>query len=175
MANVMSFDIATHVGVAYGAVGGSPKSTTFDLGQGRSQEARFAKAIQVTERLVSKFDPDYVVYEAPIGGKHANFLLIGLAACVVGQVVRMNRPIKKLNILTVRKHFLGRHVTVRDFPHLKKPAAKAAIKGLVIDRCRLLKWEVKTDDAADACALWDYACATEFNAQAAPLGSLFNG
>jgi Holliday junction resolvasome RuvABC endonuclease subunit len=75
---------------------------------------------------------------------------------------------------SIRKHFLGKAYTSRDFPHLKPAAAKKAIKQLVIDRCGLLKWEAEDDNAADALALWDYTCANKVKTyQPKPLGGLF--
>ena len=173
---IMAFDIATHTGVAFGIVGETPRSTTIDLGQGKSQALRFAKAIKTTKHLITRYKPDLVVYEAPIGGKFSSQFLVGLAACVTGQAsIECKKPPVKLNIGAVRKHFLGRNVTTRDFPGMSKANAKKAIKQVVIGRCTLLGWKVDSDDAADACALWDYACAHYAKAQAAPLGGLFHG
>lgn len=173
---IMAFDIATHTGVAFGTVGETPRSTTIDLGQGKSQALRFAKAIRTTKHLITRYKPDLIVYEAPIGGKYTSHFLVGLAACVTGQAaIECRKAPEKLDIGTVRKHFLGRNVTTRDFPGLNKKQAKAAIKQAVIGRCTMLGWKVDSDDAADACACWDYACATYCNAQSAPLGGLFHG
>ena len=172
---VMSFDIATHTGVAVGRVGETPRATAINLGVGKSQGARYAKAVHSARYLLAKHNPDLIVYESPIGGKNTSQFLVGLSACFVAEIHLAKKPYHKLNIATVRKHFLGRHFTVRDFPGLSQMKAKAAIKQQVIGRCELLGWPVRNDDEADAMACWDFACATYGNGQSAPLGGLFNG
>lgn len=171
----MAFDIATHTGVALGLAGGTPRATTIDLSRGgKSQAARFAKAIRSTRRLLDRYQPDHVFYEAAIGGMHANAFLIGLAACVTGAVADAGIPVSEVRIQSVRKHFLGKHLTKKDFPHLKEAAARAAIKQQVIGRCTALGWTPQNDDEADSLACWDYGCAQLRVAQARPAGGLFD-
>lgn len=63
-----------------------------------------------------------------------------------------------------RKHFLGRS----RFSGGTREAKRAAIA-----RCNSLGWNVPDDNAADACSVWDYACAIwvpKTAAQAAIMG-----
>lgn len=171
---VLAFDIATSTGIAYGRAGDVPRVLTVDLGKGLPDEKRFAKAIEMTHDLLDRYKPDQVVYEAPIGGKNSSQFLIGVAACVMGEATRLRFPCKQMYLASVRKHFLGKHLTARDFPALKPAHAKRAIKQEVIKRCVVLKWPVSTDDEADAAALWDFACSTMRGHQSAPVGGLFD-
>ena len=169
---VVALDIATQTGIAVGPPGGKPKAWSVDLGKGRSEDARFSKALVLTHELIERHRPDLIAVEAAIGGKFASAFLIGVVACVRGVAANRGVPVRSYTSGSVRKHFLGRALAKRDFPALKPAAATKAIKGEVIARCRLLGWEVADDNAADACALWDFACATA-GFQTAPSGGLF--
>lgn len=171
---ILAFDIATSTGVAYGSAGGTPRSTTVRLRDAASGPDRFAKMIEATRKLVGDLRPDLVVYEAPIGGATADPMPAMLAACCAGQARSMGVRVEGCSLASIRKHFLGKNLTSRDFPGLTKPQARTAIKRAVIGRCLSLGWDVETDDEADACALWDYACATFARAQTVPPG-LFTG
>jgi hypothetical protein len=169
---IVALDIATQTGVAVGSPGRAPKSWSVDLGKGRSEDARFSKALVLTHELIERFRPDLIAVEAAVGGKFASAFLIGTVACVRGVCANRGVPVRPYTSGSVRKHFLGRALAKRDFPALKPGAATRAIKGEVIARCRLLGWDVPDADAADAAALWDFACATAGH-QTAPAGELF--
>lgn len=171
---ILSLDIATNMGIAIGTAGSTPRAWSLNLGKA-PDDRRFSKLLQATSVLLIEHKPDLVAIEAPIGGKTKSDYLIGLAACARG--VCFNRGVRTevCNIATVRKHFLGKHFTAKHFPGKSHAAAKAAIKVQVIARCGLLGWHVEDTDAADACAIWDFAAATWARSQAAPLGGLFNG
>lgn len=171
---VLALDIATQCGVAVGNCGDTPKAWSVDLGKGCSEDARFSQILTLTAGLIERHKPDLIVIEAPIGGRDASALLIGLVACARG--VCANRGVLAVAVFpaTVRRHFLGKSLTARDFPALSAAKAKRAIKGAVMDRCRLLGWDVPDDNAGDAAATWDWACATHGRAQSAPLGRLFH-
>lgn len=170
---VVALDIASVTGVAVGSPGRSPKAWSVELGKVRgSEDARFSKALVLTHELIERHRPDLIAVEAAIGGKFASAFLIGVVACVRGVAANRGVPVRSYTSGSVRKHFLGRALAKRDFPSLKPAAATRAIKGEVIARCRLLGWEVADDNAADACALWDFACATA-GFQTAPSGGLF--
>ena len=172
---VMAFDIATSTGVALGRPGSVPRTTTINLGVRCDADAKIMKLVSAASVLIRKYKPDLVVYEAPVGGQIKNTFLVELAACFRIQVKQMGLRCELVASSTARKHFVGRSLTLKDFPGRSKAAQQAALKQVIIDRCYLLGWYVKTDDAADACAIWDYACATYARAQVAPAGGLFRG
>ena len=170
---VLAFDLATVTGCAFGVAGAKPRAWTVALGK-VSHEERFSRCIRMTARYMRQFEPDVVAVEAPVGGRDANALLIGMAACVKGEAVRRGVRVVEYFPGTVRRHFLGKALTTRDFPGKTKAAAKGAIKAAVIARCHLLGWEVESGDAADAAALWDYACSLESRAhQMTTIGGIF--
>ena len=172
----LAFDVASVTGVAVGDTGGKPRAWAVQLGRGGSEVDRLAKAIRMTAAYVEKFRPDLVAVEAPVGGRDANALLIGLVACVKGEAARQGVRVVEYYPASIRKHFMGKALAARDFPGKSKAASKAAIKGAVMARCRLLGWDVETGDAADAAALWDYALALESRShQVSSLPGLFQG
>ncbi|TNE62195.1 MAG: hypothetical protein EP341_00340 [Sphingomonadales bacterium] len=171
----VALDIATHTGIAVGDSGGSPKAWSVDLGKGRSEDARFSEVLRLTDGLIKTHEPDFIAVEAPIGGKHANAFLIGLASNVRGCAFNRGVKCKVVYPATVRKHFLGKAKTSKDFPGLTQAKAKIAIKQEVLARCRLLKWDVPDLDAADAAATWDWACAVHGGRLSTPAGGLFRG
>jgi Holliday junction resolvasome RuvABC endonuclease subunit len=170
---IVALDIATNMGVSIGKAGAAPTSYSVDLGRGQTDDLRFSKALAITSSLLAEHKPDLVAIEAPIGGPSTSHLLVGLAACVRGCVANRGVRLVSYHSGSVRKHFLGKVLTVRDFPALTKGKAKAAIKNEVVKRCKLLGWDVPDHDAADAAALFDYASAMA-GIQVGPEGDLFH-
>lgn len=171
---VLALDIATNTGIAVGSSDRDPKCWSVDLGAGLSEDFRFSEVLKLTHGLIETHAPDLIICEAFIGGKNASAYLIGLVSCVRGCAA--NRAVKCEMVFpaTVRKHFLGKALTSRDFPGMKPARAKIAIKERVAAQCRALGWVVPDLDAADAAATWDYACATYSpRYQAKPHGGLF--
>lgn len=168
---ILALDIATNMGVALGKPGATPIAWSVNLGKA-PDERRFSKVLTVTSSLIAEHKPDLIALEAPVGGPKTSHYLVGLVACVRG--VAFNRGVRVMScpIGAVRKHFTGRNWTARDFPGMNKGAQKAAIKAQVMARCKLLGWDVRDTDAADAAATWDYACAMT-GTQVAPAGELF--
>ncbi len=170
---IVALDIATNTGVAVGSSGGDPVCWSEDLGKGLSEDARFSKALSLTHNLIVKHTPDLVAVEAAVGGPNTSHFLVGLLACVRGCAFNRGVPVEVYHSGSIRKHFLGKVFTARDFPGVSKGAAKAAIKAKVVQRCELLGWTVPDHDAADAAALWDYAMAMSRTMQSKPVGGLF--
>lgn len=169
---IVALDVATRVGVAAGRIGGDPVSSSVDLGAGKSEEHRFCRALKLTSFVIEKYQPDLLAIEAPVGGPKTSHFLVGLLACVRGEAQRQGVDSIIYPINAIRRHFLGRNLTVRDFPHMKTGAAKLAIKQSVIGRCEMLGWKPRDADCADGLALWDYACA-KHGAVTVPAGGLF--
>lgn len=171
---ILAFDLATKTGIAFGEVGGKPKAGSVSLGA--TEDERYAKAISLCGNLIERYTPDLIAIEAPVGGANASAFLIGIIACVRGEAKRKGTRTVLYFPSTVRKHFLGKALTARDFPSKNHAAAKKAIKGAVMARCHLLGWDVKDGDAGDAAALWDYACAMESRShQMTSLPGMFAG
>lgn len=171
----LAFDLASVSGVAFGHVGQKPRAWSVALGK-VSHEERFSRCIRIAGRYIDQFQPDFVAVEAPVGGKDANALLIGMVACVKGEACRRKVRVVEYYPASVRKHFLGKALTARDFPGKSHAAAKGAIKAAVIARCHILGWAVEDGDAADAAALLDYAFALESRAhQMTSLPGMFAG
>lgn len=171
---IAALDVASVTGLAVGNCGQRPKAWSVDLRQaGRSEDARFSEVLKLTHGIISRHKPDLIVVEAPIGGRDANALLIGLVSCVRGCAFNFGVPCQSVMPSTVRKHFLGKAKTSRDFPGLSQAKAKLAIKKEVLARCHLLGWDVPDLDAADAAATWDWAGAVYGRAQSVPVGGLF--
>lgn len=177
---ILALDLASVSGVAIGSTGGKPTAWPVNLGQGRSEDARFSQALVLTHKLIEAHKPDLIVIEAPVGGPKTSHFLVGLVACVRGCAFNRRVRIESYNIAAIRKHFIGGHVTSAAYGHLppnkRKGAARAAGKNAVMQRCRQLGWEAEDDNAADACALWEYACALESRAhQLTSIPGLFEG
>lgn len=170
---VMAFDIATQTGVAFGPAGGTPRAVSVDLGKGLPEGQKFSRMMRMVDQFLTMHEPDLVVYEAAIGGANSSQYLIGLVACLRGVAANHKLDAKPVYLASVRKHFLGKHLTAKDFIGLNSYAAKKQIKRVVVNQCRSLGWDVEDDNEADACAAWEYACVTMAGVQARP-GGLFD-
>jgi Holliday junction resolvasome RuvABC endonuclease subunit len=171
---ILALDIASVTGVAVGESHGSvsPRAWSVDLGKAKSEDHRFSQALILTHKLIAEHKPDLIAVEAAVGGPKTSHFLVGLLACIRGCAANRGVPIKTYPINSIRKHFTGRALQVRDFPGLNPSAAKKQIKAVVMQRCRMLGWDFTDDNAADALALLDFARATE-GAQTIPAGGLF--
>lgn len=173
---ILALDIASLTGVAVGRPGSRPQAWTVDLG--RTDDVRFANALRMTDKLIREYQPTLVAIEAPVGGPKTSHLLVGLVACVRGACKARGAPVEAFNIASIRKHFVGGHVTSAHYQHLppkaRKLAARKAGKAAVMNRCRSLGWPVVDDNEADACALWDFAASRSSHAHAVlTAGGLF--
>lgn len=172
---ILAMDIASNTGVCFGTACSTPNAWSVDFGKGLSDSRRFANALKFTKTCIEKYQPDYVAVECAIGGPTTSHFLVGAFSCVVGQANLMGVEVLRFRVASIRKHFLGKHLRMSDYPGLSKPHAKKEIKRAVISRCNALGWSVEDDDAADAAALWDYACATmKVEHQMKTVGGLFN-
>lgn len=160
---VLAFDTATKTGVAIGSAGETPRAFSVDLGK-VDWCIRFSRTLRLTHKLITEHKPDLVVVEAFVGGPKANTDLAGLVACVLGESDRLKVKTATYYPATVRKHFLGG----------VSKSSRTPIKVQVAQRCAMLGWDVGDTDAADAAALWDYACAVRSRShQMATVGGLF--
>lgn len=170
---IVALDVATRTGVCVGSSGADPRAWSVNLGKA-PDERRFSNVLTLTQSLIVEHEPDLVVIEAFVGGPKASAYLIGLVACVRGCAANRGVQTEMVYPATVRKHFLGKALTSRDFPGLSNAKAKIAIKERVATQCRAIGWVVPDLDAADAAATWDWACATHARGyQSKPHGGMF--
>jgi hypothetical protein len=173
---ILALDVATKMGAAFGRPSSSPVTWTVGFDDLREHDARFSKAIRFMQEMHKQLAPDLVAVEAAVGGRDANAYLIGLVAVLRGAACNLGMRTVQYQIGSIRKHFLGRHFTKADFPHLSETAATKMIKGKVLQRCRALGWQINDHDQADAASLWSYACAIESRQHVAiDTGPLFDG
>lgn len=172
---ILAVDLAASTGAAFGSPLGVPTSWPVDFSKWRD-EARLAQVLRWVQHMHYTLAPDLIAVEAPIGGKDANAMLVGMVACLRGQASALGIRSVFYHASTVRHHFIGKALTSRHFPDLNQADAKLAIKNVVKQRCIALGWKPETLDEADACALWDYACSRESMAhQVKTVGGLFGG
>ena len=104
--------------------------------------------------MIDMHGPDMIAFEAPMmGGKGITmtddvaYVLIGLAYLTDTIAASYRLRSEKKHVATIRKHFIGQG-------RAQNP------KAAVMERCRILGWEVENHDAADAAAVWAWAKAT---------------
>lgn len=162
--SILALDIATRMGFAFGRPGETPVSGSIRLASGGSTNG--AKGRGMTRWLIPflrEHKPDLIYYEVPIDprhmGKKTTFatarILLGLPFLLETLAEEMGVfDLYEVGVQDVRKHFLG----------VARPKEK---KAAVMARCRELGWPPVDDNAGDALALWDFACA-----HAAPSSSI---
>ncbi len=152
---LLALDIATTTGFAVDRPAGSntpgPMTGTFTCrGGGFRQGAAGHSFGNWLHKVIAHFNVEALVFEAPLLGgsaivmnKQTARLLIGLAfvaeTCAYGRKI----PVFEANVQTVRRHFVG---------HGRPKNPKQA----VMERCRILGWEFRNHDEADAAAVWAY-------------------
>lgn len=104
--------------------------------------------------LIALHRPTVIAYEAPLPERFGNRTLhsfagaqVLLGLCFVCNMVAFEAGIEifACDVGSVRTHFCG---------------SRFAKKDDVMHRCRVLGYPFKTDDEADAAALWDYSRST---------------
>jgi hypothetical protein len=171
---LLALDLATTTGFVAGAIGGTPVHGSKRLASpGASGPEVFGGYIAWLVDMIKVHAPRVVVYEAPLapsivkGKTNVNTVrrLMGLAALTEGVAYRMGiYTVLEATVADVRQHFIGR----RNLPGDEGKRAVAM-------RCRQLGYEPTDDNAADALALWDYACAMRNPKLAALSTPMFKG
>lgn len=162
---VYGIDLGTRTGVAFGRAG----TTAINHAALRLKLPHEHRAVAFTNiydelrKLFRTHPPALVVKEKMLpmaallkvsGGSDDNMRFhAGLHAIVESLCGRYAVPWTEVQDSKVRKYFLGRaHCGDRE-----------STKAAVIDRCHklwLLPLSCRDDNLADACAVWDWACAT---------------
>lgn len=168
----LALDIASRCGVAEGLPGERPRLFSVDFKKSADDEMEdicSRGVLWIAERL--KVDhPALVIVEAPIpaaamnGNTNANTtaLAFGLLGAIAGCIRCKGIPVRRANIQRVRKHFIGRG---------NLPGDEA--KRRVAQQCRALGWDAPNHDAADAAAVWSWACSQFAPAKAQRVEPLF--
>lgn len=166
---VAGLDMATDTGVCLGAPEQTPVFWTEPLGKTLPHEQRFANALKLVHRLVSKHHVTHIGIEAPfLNPKRDQVaklkLLMGMQACIKGWAAMRSVTTQTFAVSQIDKHFLG---------HRWKGSGerKRAIEGM----CTTLGWSPQTQDEADAGAVWSIMCATHSRAAALNITPLFAG
>ena len=158
MTDVLALDIATTTGFARGRVGdAAPSCGSVSFGKkGSSQLAICGHCYDWAVDTIKAPLPDVVAIEALLppavtrGKSNESHDLLAMLHGIVNAVC-MKRGVYKVHrypVQSVRAHFIDLSV-----------CGKGEAKAMVLQKCKSLGWlEVADDDAADACAVWDYQC-----------------
>lgn len=171
---IIALDIAANTGVAVGWINEKPRCWSVDVGRKRSLDDRLGSLFDLTDRLIQEHAPVQIVAEDKLGGKKVNATLIQMCGAVRACAAVHRVPFSFHHVASVRRHFIGKNLTKRDFPGLSEKDARKAIKDTVIARCAVLGWGDLDEDASDAAALLDYALAKHRAHQSVPVGGLFH-
>lgn len=156
---IVGLDIATSCGGADGRPGSKPRCFTWDMRKAEEgRPARLAMLMAYAVRYFAENKVDAVYYEAgmrmqaalEIGTNDETFALLrGAIGVIEACAYRARVPIiSAVSVQEARKHFVGQ----KSFP-------KGRGKAMVMERCKLLRWEPENLDESDAAAIWDYGCA----------------
>lgn len=163
---VWAFDLATKTGFCAGPPNTIPRSGTVILKKpGEERAVAFGNLIAFLDIEWSARPPGLVAVEAPFhlgasqeqtNSADAVRMAYGLHGVLGGMCCRCGVPLEEVPSSVWRKHFLG-------YGHRRKGEGADAIKLAAVARCHLLRYfpRNKTDhNRADACGVWDWACAT---------------
>lgn len=143
----------TATGYAFGGPDdGSPKGGVWKLPGAEEHvfDTTLARAADSVSDLCRMLKAHHVVIEAPLmivgnqNSAHTAMALMQLTGAVRAAAKRAGADVHLVGVSTVRKHFVGKG-------NLKKSEAK----GIVMERCLLLGWDIGSDNnRADAAAVW---------------------
>ena len=159
MTDILALDIATKTGWARGRVGEIPQSGSVRFGGLHdSPHEIFAQALAwISNFLEPKPRPDVLMIEAllppdAMKGKTSKAVrdrlsgLHGIMKAVAS--LRGIGEIAEVSVGDVRAHFI-----------FDRTARREIAKRETLLQCKALDWPAEDDNAADACAIWSYACA----------------
>lgn len=145
---LLTLDLATNSGFCVGAPDNpNPDFGNFKIPPTGDDVGRFGVIFHDwLTNLIDWHQPDFVVFEMPILPKQTNLMtvrkLTGLAMLTEMECRRRKLPVREARASSVKKFFTG-----------SGKAGKLDTMAI----CRRYGWNVKTDDEADACALWAYS------------------
>jgi hypothetical protein len=169
--DILALDIATTTGWARGKLGEQPISGSITFRKNNPAQP-FGDALEHFRGLLqAKPRPDLVMIERMLPpsafqgatGFKTFLLLAGLRGVVFSVVDRLGVELGEANVGDVRQHFIS-----------DRMAGRERAKRETVQRCRALGWQPADDNAADALAVWSYACALIDPVQALKIVPLFN-
>lgn len=155
---ILALDVATTTGWAYGQPGSVPRASTIRFApEGADNGAVGCGAMRWLADFLKMNQVDAVYYEAPFDPRHmgdkttfsTTRVLVGLPFLLDTLLSAKSIKVREVLVADARKHFLGRGVRGEEG------------KKQVQARCRQLGWRFDSPDAADACAVWAFACGIE--------------
>jgi hypothetical protein len=155
---ILALDLATVCGFAVGEVGSTPTSGSIRFGAyGSNNNVVFGNAIKwISQFLEPQPRPRILILESMLPpdamkgktNRGTRDRLAGLHGIMRGVAhLRGIREITEVSVSDVRGHFIGHRGAKRDL-------AKSETR----ERCKRLGWGDVDADAADACAVWHFAC-----------------
>ena len=160
MTLILALDVATVTGFARGKIGAIPSSGSirFDGAAARPTDNQcFGAAVTWIVALLEQGPlPDVLIMEAllpPMAMKGETTTAVrdrlgGLHGIMRGVAHRYGvGEISTVSVGAVRSHFIGDR-------SLRREAAKRE----VLYKCQALGWPARDHNAADACAIWSFAC-----------------
>lgn len=150
---ILALDLATVTGWCIGAPGAMPRCGSMRFGdKDASSDAIFAHALRWISRFLADHRPQSLILEsmlpplAKVGATSAatRDRLAGLHGIVRAVAhLRGVYTVSEVSVLVVRQHFCG---------------SRSCGKHAVYEKCRALGYPVLDLDAADAAAIWHFAC-----------------
>ena len=164
---ILALDIASVTGVCEGRAGSAPQFYTMRFARdGDEHEEAFARALKWIAERLQVDRPDAIFVEAPINpgafvGRYdeekgrvamttnpeTTIRLMGLWAIMAAAAKVKGIRYSRVNVQSARKDFIG-HGNLRG----------AEAKRRCFEICKLLGWEPKNRDEADAACVWHAAC-----------------
>lgn len=148
---LLSLDLSTHTGWAFGSVGENPRYGVWELGSDGNHGRYFSSLANSLQNAFDVMKPDLVVFEAPLppaapksiaSSEKTVRVLIGLAA--VTEMICHEWAIR------------CEEASCRDARQLVMGKQPVPAKEGVIAWCRMMGWPPQDDNAADALVLWEY-------------------
>lgn len=169
MTRILALDIATQTGIAFAENNDTPEFSTVRLGgPGKHTHATLcAAAMRMTNRLIKQYEPDLLAIEAAyFNPKHprAGILLYSLRGAIIGTAKINGLHAEEFTPNEIRQHFIS-----------TGSLGRVEAKQTVYDVCKMLGWDPKNNDEADAGAVLERARATEKISKMMPQGGLFRG
>lgn len=144
---ILSLDVASKTGWAYGFAGEAPQHGVFELPSTGDNLGRYGVTfLQWLTSKLRELRPREVVFEAPILPKITNLnttrKLHGLALMVEAACELEAVPCSEIGNSEWRRQFLG--------PYYPPKPCRDELKRAVIAACRNMGWNPRGDDDADA-------------------------